>query len=226
MNKQIIFLFSLLAIGFVAFDSFAQRVIRSSSPDRLLAVSPLAQKLAQAAVVRTSSSVTYDPAYVALSYPMGDVPADKGVCSDVIIRAYRAIGLDLQALVHRDMVRAFGRYPKRWGLKRTDKNIDHRRVPNLRVFFARKGTAMKISQQAVDYRPGDLVTWDLSGTKTSSLKHTKLPHIGIVTDRISSDGLRPLIAHNIGAGPKLDDMLFDYKITGHYRYLPKQLARR
>lgn len=222
MNKQIIFLFLLLGLGFVTFDSYAQRAIRSGSGIAKPAPVTVAQKLAAAAVARTNSDVTYDPAYVAIKYPMGDVPADTGVCSDVIIRSYRSVGLDLQELVHKDMRRAFGKYPRRWGLKRTDKNIDHRRVPNLRVFFARHGEVLKITDNATDYKPGDLVTWDLSGTKKSSLTHTKLPHIGIVTDRDSFDGARPLIVHNIGSGPKLEDMLFDYKITGHYRYLPKK----
>ena len=106
---------------------------------------------------------------------MGDVPAHTGVCSDVVIRSYRVLGLDLQELVHKDMRAAFGKYPKRWGLKRTDKNIDHRRVANLRVFFTRHGKVLKISKKATDYKPGDLVSWDLSGTKTSSLIHTKAP---------------------------------------------------
>ena len=185
----------------------------------------LAQKLAAAAVERTSHPVRYDPAYVGIKYPMGDVPADTGVCSDVIIRSYRNLGIDLQVLVHNDMRRAFGKYPKRWGHKRTDKNIDHRRVPNLRVFFSRHGKKLKISNIAADYKPGDLVTWDLTGTKNSSLIHTKLPHIGIVTSRSTPDGARPLIAHNIGEGPKLNDILFEYKITGHYRYQPKSRAR-
>ncbi|MCP4934647.1 MAG: DUF1287 domain-containing protein [bacterium] len=180
----------------------------------------LVQRFNSAALERLKSTVTYDPAYVSIKYPMGDVPAHTGVCSDVIIRSYRAIGLDLQELVHKDMQRAFDKYPKRWGLKRTDKNIDHRRVANLRVFFTRHGKVLKIRKKAADYKPGDLVSWDLSGTKTSSLIHTKLPHIGIVTNKRSVDGARPLIVHNIGQGPKLDDMLFDYKITGHYRYLP------
>ncbi len=182
----------------------------------------MAQKLSNAALVRTKSSVIYDPAYVSISYPMGDVPPHTGVCSDVIIRSYRVLGIDLQELVHKDMLKAFGKYPRRWGLKRTDKNIDHRRVANLRVFFSRHGKVLKISDDPADYKPGDLVTWDLAGNKTSSLIHTKLPHIGIVTDKYSLDGARPMIVHNIGEGPKLNDMLFDYKITGHYRYLPNK----
>jgi len=183
----------------------------------------LSQKLAKAALVRTKSSVTYDPAYVAIAYPMGDVPKDTGVCSDVVIRSYRALGIDLQKLVHEDMVRAFSKYPTRWGLKRTDKNIDHRRVPNLRRFFTRHGQKLRISKNPDHYKPGDLVTWDLAreyGDK-GSLEATTLPHIGIVTDRLTLNAERRLIVHNAGRGPRLEDLLFDYKITGHYRYLPK-----
>ena len=204
-----------LAVLLILVDTVSAQTM-STTPGQTLA-----QRLNTAALARLKSSVTYDPAYVSLKYPMGDVPAHTGVCSDVIIRSYRAVGFDLQELVHKDMRRAFGKYPKRWGLKRTDKNIDHRRVANLRVFFTRHGKVLKISEKAADYKPGDLVSWDLSGTKASSLVHTKLPHIGIVTERRSEDGSRPMIVHNIGQGPKLDDMLFDYKITGHYRYLPR-----
>ena len=181
-----------------------------------------ALELAAAALERTKASVRYDPAYVSISYPMGDVPADTGVCSDVIIRSYRALGIDLQVKVHEDMRRAFRKYPGRWRLKRTDKNIDHRRVPNLRVFFKRHGHELPVTDRPEDYRPGDLVTWDLQGDKNSSRIHTRLPHIGIVAARRSSDALRPLIVHNIGAGPKLEDILFSFKITGHYRYLPRR----
>ena len=181
----------------------------------------MADRLATAALERLSANVSYDPAYYAIPYPMGDVPPGKGVCTDVIIRSYRSIGIDLQVKVHEDMRRVFARYPKRWGLKRTDRNIDHRRVPNLRVFFERHGQSLPVSDREEDYKPGDIVTWDLRGTGTSSTKHTRLPHIGIVTDKRSRDGKRPLIVHNIGAGPQLEDMLFDFKITGHYRYLPE-----
>ena len=222
MNKQIIFLFCVLGLGFIAFDTLAQRAIPVTPPRQSADMQGFAHKLSKAALVRTSASVTYDPAYVSIPYPKGDVPAHTGVCSDVIIRAYRAVGIDLQELVHKDMRRAFGKYPRRWGLKRTDRNIDHRRVPNLRVFFKRRGKSLKITNKAANFKPGDLVTWDLSGSKTSSLTHTKLPHIGIVSEKASADGARPLMVHNIGAGPKLEDMLFDYKITGHYRYHPDQ----
>lgn len=181
----------------------------------------MADRLATAALERLSANVSYDPAYYAISYPMGDVPPGKGVCTDVIIRSYRSIGIDLQVKVHEDMRRVFARYPKRWGLKRTDRNIDHRRVPNLRIFFERHGQSLPISDREEDYKPGDIVTWDLRGTSASSIKHTRLPHIGIVADKRSRDGTRPLIVHNIGAGPQLEDILFDFKITGHYRYLPE-----
>jgi len=206
----------LLVLFILADTVLAQTATTSRADGR-----ELAQKLNKAALARLTANVTYDPAYVSIKYPMGDVPAHTGVCSDVIIRSYRAVGFDLQELVHKDMRRAFGKYPRRWGLKRTDRNIDHRRVPNLRVFFTRHGKVLKISDNAANYKPGDLVSWDLSGTKSSSLFHTRLPHIGIVTDRRSPDGVRPLIVHNIGQGPKLSDILFRYKITGHYRYLPQ-----
>lgn len=169
-------------------------------------------RLAAAAVERTRHSVTYDGDYRHLGYPGGDVPADRGVCSDLVIRAYRTgLGIDLQERVHEDMTRVFPDYPAIWGLSRPDPNIDHRRVPNLEVFFARHGETLRVTRTPGDYRPGDLVTWRLGG---------RLPHIGIVTDRRSRDGKRPLIAHNIGGGPKLEDMLFDHPVTGHFRYLP------
>lgn len=168
------------------------------------------QKLSDAAILLTKDKVRYDPAYVRIAYPNGDVPADRGVCTDVVVRAYRKLGIDLQKEVHVDMKANFAKYPsqKRWGLKTTDTNIDHRRVPNLQVFFSRKGTELPISDKKQDYAVGDLVTWDLGGG---------IPHIGIITDRKSSDGT-PLVVHNIGAGQVLQNMLFSFKITGHYRY--------
>ena len=170
-----------------------------------------AERLVAAAVERTRHFVTYDGSYQHIAYPGGDVPVDRGVCSDVVIRAYRAgLGIDLQKRVHEDMKRAFAAYPAIWGLSRPDANIDQRRVPNLEVFFSRHGQSLPVTRNAGDYRPGDLVTWRLGG---------RLPHIGIVTDRRSPDGRRPLIAHNIGRGPKLEDMLFDHPIAGHFRYM-------
>ena len=172
-----------------------------------------ATQLVEAAIERTTHTVRYDGRYVAIDYPNGDVPPNIGVCTDVIIRSYRKLNIDLQRLVHEDMKQHFDLYPSRtiWGLTKTDRNIDHRRVPNLQVFFSRFGKALPISTQQGDYQPGDLVTWMLPGN---------LPHIGIVTDRIHGQSGNPLIVHNIGAGPQLQDMLFSYPITGHYRYLP------
>lgn len=169
--------------------------------------------LVSAALDRTNHQVTYDGRYLSIPYPNGDVPANIGVCTDVVIRSYRAIGIDLQKLVHEDMVSNFEAYPSKriWGLNSTDKNIDHRRVPNLQVFLSRKGEELAISDKAEDYKPGDLVTWMVSGN---------LPHIGIVTDKVSFFSGNPKIVHNIGSGPQLEDMLFSYPITGHYRFNP------
>lgn len=170
-------------------------------------------KLVAAALERTEHKVRYDGRYMRIAYPNGDVPANIGVCTDVVIRSYRALGIDLQQLVHEDMRDNFALYPSKriWGLTRPDSNIDHRRVPNLQAFFSRHGESLAVSQQGSHYQPGDLVTWMLPGN---------LPHIGIVVDKTSTDGQRPLIVHNIGAGPVLADMLFDYSITGHYRFMP------
>jgi len=167
------------------------------------------QKLSKKALTLTEESVTYDPSYFSISYPNGDVPADKGVCTDVVIRAYRKMGIDLQKEVHEDMKAHFTAYPKIWGLTRPDTNIDHRRVPNLMVFFERFGSVLPITAKAKDYAPGDIVCWNLGGAIT---------HIGIVSAKKSIIGQRPLIVHNIGAGQVLQDCLFDYTIIGHYRY--------
>lgn len=166
-------------------------------------------RLADSTLTLTSQEVTYDPAYFSIPYPNGDVPADKGVCTDVVIRAYRKMGIDLQKEVHEDMSRHFSLYPKKWGLTKTDRNIDHRRVPNLMKFFARHGTELSTSRESKDYHPGDIVCWELDGG---------LPHIGIVSKKRSGDGKRYLIVHNIGRGQVLEDCLFSYKIIGHYRY--------
>jgi len=169
------------------------------------------KKLVAAAMERTQHVVRYEPAYVGIPYPGGDVPADTGVCTDEIIRSYRTVGIDLQKEVHEDMKKNFSEYP-RYGAKpakRPDKNIDHRRVPNLMVFFSRKGETLPITERVEDYAPGDLVTWDLGGD---------VPHIGIVVDQKSAGRSRFMILHNIGQGPKMEDVLFQWKITGHYRY--------
>ena len=153
----------------------------------------------------------YDPAYFAISYPNGDVPNDRGVCTDVIIRAYRQLGIDLQVLVHEDMAKNFSSYPRIWGLRATDRNIDHRRVPNLQQFFDRQNAEVPITTSGKDYLAGDLVTWMLPGD---------LPHIGIVSDRRVTGSDRPLVLHNIGSGTAEDDILFTYRVTGHYRFFP------
>ncbi len=165
--------------------------------------------LSAAAITLTNDRVTYDPSYFSIAYPNGDVPSDKGVCTDVVIRAYRKVGIDLQKEVHEDMVKNFSRYPKIWGLTKTDKNIDHRRVPNLMAFFSRCGKTKPISDNPADYVPGDIVCWNLGGAIT---------HIGIVVDKKSDNGKRYLIVHNIGGGQVLADCLFEYKIIGHYTF--------
>lgn len=165
--------------------------------------------LAHAAEELTAQQVRYDPSYFAIPYPNGDVPADRGVCTDVVIRAYRKLGTDLQREVHEDMKANFDVYPELWGLSRPDRNIDHRRVPNLMKFFARHGVVRNISQEADDYCPGDIVCWDLGNGIT---------HIGIVSSRRSPDNKRYLIVHNIGAGQVLADCLFDFTIIGHFQY--------
>lgn len=169
-----------------------------------------AKGLVNAARERTERQEVYDGTYRKINYPMGDVADDRGVCTDLVIRAYRSVGVDFQVLVHEDMSRHFAEYPPIWGLRRPDRNIDHRRVPNLQTFLKRRGAVVPISKTPQDYRAGDLVTWMLPGN---------LPHIGIVSDRFVEVTRRPKILHNIGAGPVEDDMLFRYRITGHYRYV-------
>ena len=168
-------------------------------------------RLSEAAISIIDPSIDYDPAYFSIKYPNGDIPANKGVCTDVIIRTYRKLDIDLQKEVHEDMIANFSKYPnlKKWGMTKTDTNIDHRRVPNLEVFFERKGTKLTVSEDAKDYKTGEIVTWMING---------KLPHIGIVTNKKSEDGERNLIVHNVGGGQVLADCLFEYKIVGHYTY--------
>lgn len=175
--------------------------------------------LVDAAKERARYRVVYDAAYYSIPYPNGDVPANVGVCTDVVIRAYRRIGIDLQRAVHEDMAANFEHYPSRriWGLKRPDSNIDHRRVPNLQTFFTRFGESLPVTQNAADYLPGDIVTWDITGAG---------PHIGIVIDERTFFGRRPMIVHNFGDGPEVEDMLFDYPVTGHYRYGASVSARQ
>jgi uncharacterized protein YijF (DUF1287 family) len=171
------------------------------------------KKLIEAAIERTNHIVRYDGAYRKINYPNGDVPDDIGVCTDVVIRSYRKLGIDLQKDLHEDMKQNFYLYPRLWGLTKPDTNIDHRRVPNLQAFFDRNGVVLLVTQNPNDYVAGDIVTWMLS---------ENLPHIGIVVDLRSEDGNKPLIVHNIGSGPVIEDMLFDYQITGHYLYYGKE----
>lgn len=169
-----------------------------------------ATRLVQSAMERTTHTVRYDPAYVRLDYPNGDVPADTGVCTDEVIRSYRALGIDLQKLVHEDMRRSFSAYPKIWGLKSPDKNIDHRRVPNLQAFFKRRGASLPVTRNPADYKPGDLITCTVP---------PHLPHIAIVVPA-PDGGETPWIVHNIGQGPKCENRLFEFPLTGHYRFHP------
>jgi hypothetical protein len=191
--------------------SFAPSSLAQTQPTNRSARQEFLRKLVAAAEERTHHIVRYDPAYVRIPYPGGDVPEDTGVCTDEVIRSYRALGIDLQKEVHEDMEKNFSLYPRqrRWLARRPDTNIDHRRVPNLMVFFSRKGESLRITENPADYSPGDIVTWDLGGD---------VPHIGIVVDEKSAEGGRQLIVHNIGQGPKREDVLFAWKITGHYRY--------
>lgn len=167
------------------------------------------EKLSTAALSLTNDKVVYDPSYVSIDYPNGDVPKEIGVCTDVVIRAFRKIGVDLQKEVHEDMKQHFEIYPKLWGLKKPDTNIDHRRVPNLMTFFSRKGTVKAITKNPKDYVPGDVICWSLGGGIT---------HTGMVVNNKSKDGKRFLIVHNIGSGQIIQDCLFDYKIIGHYQF--------
>jgi len=173
------------------------------------------QQLTDAAIERTTHKIIYDGAYVRMKYPNGDVAPNIGVCTDVVIRSYRKMGVDLQYLIHEDMKKHFSLYPSKriWGLKRTDKNIDHRRVPNQRVFFTRYGKSLPVTKHADDYKAGDIVSWRLKSGKA---------HIGIVTYLHSPKTGHPLVVHNVGDGPQIEDALFVYKITGHYRYNPNE----
>ncbi len=166
-------------------------------------------RLGAAAIERTRHTKVYDPSYVGIDYPGGDVPDDRGVCADVIVRAYRGAGIDLQQRVHEDMAAHFREYPQFWGLSRPDTNIDHRRVPNLRTFFRRHGRTLPASSDPADYAPGDVVVWQFTRGRL---------HTGLVTDRRSADGKRPLVVHNVGAGTRVEDALLSWPICDHFRY--------
>jgi uncharacterized protein YijF (DUF1287 family) len=169
--------------------------------------------LVEAARKQIGVTISYDSGYQRIPFPNGDVPMERGVCTDVVVRAYRQLGVDLQVKVNEDMKAAWKVYPKNWGLSRPDSNIDHRRVPNLATFFSRKGQSLPVSRNAVDYAPGDVVTWRLP---------SGVPHIGIVSDRRTRAGV-PLVVHNIGNGTQEENSLFLFTLTGHYRYAPNGL---
>lgn len=198
-----------LALFLITSVSFSQTTNGQETATQARPASAWATALISSAREQVGVTLIYNGSYQKLDFPNGDIPRLQGVCTDVVIRALRdAHGLDLQTLVNRDMKANFSAYPKIWGLTRTDSNIDHRRVPNLQTYFKRRGASVPVSNDAVDYLPGDLVTWMLPGN---------LPHIGIVTDQMNAGGTRPLIVHNIGWGTRMNDMLFKYDITGHYR---------
>ncbi len=171
--------------------------------------SPQLKQVIDGAIAQAGVTTGYDPSYVSISYPRGDVPMNTGVCSDVLVRAFRSAGIDLQKEVHEDMARGWDEYPKRWGLSKPDSNIDHRRVPNLMKYFERKGKAVPITDEPDDYLPGDIVAWDLGGG---------VYHIGMVTNMLSETQREGLIVHNIGAGTRIEDVLLNWTIKGHYRY--------
>ncbi len=196
-----------LIVGLVALP-LAARAWSGQAWAQATGLPAFAEQVAMGAEARAAKSETYDPSYVRLAYPMGDVPDDRGVCSDTVIRAFRHADVDLQVEVHEDMVADFSAYPQAWGLKRPDRNIDHRRVPNLETLFRRRGGARRISRNPDDYRAGDVVSWRLTGGG--------LPHIGVVT-RQRRDG-QPLLAHNIGAGTQMEPCLFDWTIAGWFRF--------
>lgn len=171
--------------------------------------SPALRQVIASALEQTNQTVHYDPAYVRIDYPGGDVPIERGVCSDVIVRAFRKAGVDLQKEVHEDMSRSFASYPRKWGLSRPDTNIDHRRVLNLRTYFERKQKSLPITRSPGDYQPGDIVSWELSDG---------VDHVGLVSNIWSDSSQRYMVVHNIGSGVKVADVLFAWRVTGHYRY--------
>ena len=211
---------ALLALALVLIVACQQQVVHTRTPPkppeqqtevRALPAnsSPDLKQLIEGAISQVGVTTSYDPSYQKLEYPNGDVPIETGVCSDVIVRAFRKAGTDLQKEVHEDMKGNFSAYPTKWGLRGTDANIDHRRVPNLQAFFARKGKQVATTGNADTFMPGDVVTWDLGGG---------VDHVGLVVNVWFKPSQRYLIVHNIGAGTRMEDVLFAWKITGHYRY--------
>jgi uncharacterized protein len=205
MKKQNIGALSLLILAFIGFPATAMAQTGEA----------YGSKIAKTAEAMAGADIQYDPAYVGLSYPFGDVAQNRGVCADVVIRAFRAVDIDFQKRVHEDMKANFSQYPTRWGLSRPDKNIDHRRVLNLEVYLRRAGAEISGGRNLAAYQPGDIVGWTLPGG---------LPHMGIVSTKKASDG-EPLMVHHIGGRPRLDKVLFEWEMTGHYRYFVPERAR-
>lgn len=199
----------LVAAGGFGFTTFSGLTLGQRNQTRARSSSEAIKKLLDSAHEQSIITKHYDPRYVQIAYPGGDVPRATGVCSDVIIRAFRALDIDLQKMVHEDMAKNFVVYPRRWNLSRPDTNIDHRRVPNLMMYFSRRGKAQPIIENARHFQAGDIVAWDLG---------TRQTHIGIVSDEQKLFTQRPLIFHNIGAGVKHEDVLFKWRVIGHYRY--------
>lgn len=219
---SILLVFCLIAYSTYSYSTFTRKgFISQYSISHSSVILPPQEtffsELTKQAELRTLENVKYDGRYLSIGFPMGDVPENIGVCTDVVIRTYRALGIDLQEMVHADMSENFLSYPKMWGLLKPDTNIDHRRVPNLMTFFNRMGASLAISDEPDEYAPGNVVSWDLGGGTM---------HIGIVSSKKSHVSGNPLIVHNIASGPKLDDILFKYKIIGHYRYSDFQSQER
>jgi len=202
-----------LAIAIALIGCRSDRISPSSAVEKPPVVEILQgplRSMIESAVQQTKTTTGYTQQYYSIAYPNGDVPSETGACSDVVIRSFRAAGVDLQKEVHEDMGANFSAYPQKWGLVKTDSNIDHRRVPNLQKYFDRRGKSVPITSNGGDYRPGDVVSWDLDGKG--------MTHIGVVSNLWNDRQKRYLIIHNIGAGVHAEDRLFDWKITGHYRY--------
>lgn len=187
-----------------------EQVSETLAPPEVVEVTdPFAQQVVEGAIARTNRTLVYDPAYVGMTYPNGDVPDHSGVCTDVVVRSFRQAGVDLQQEVHEDMKANFGVYPQNWGLRGPDPNIDHRRVPNLMTYFERQNTAQEISRDPDNYQPGDVIAWQLNDGQL---------HMGVVINEKSPNGQRFLIVHNIARGTEKADVLFTWEIIGHYRY--------
>lgn len=215
LNGRVYVLLALLCVIVIIACQQYRRIAGQSRPSNAQTkplpenAPPALKSMLAGALEQPDQTLYYDPAYVKLAYPGGDVPLDRGVCTDVVIRAFRKGGVDLQKEVHEDMQRDFKAYPTKWGLKQPDSNIDHRRVPNLQTYFKRQGKDLPVTANAKDYLPGDVVSWDLG---------SGVDHIGIVTNMWSPESETYLVVHNIGGGARIENALFSWHITGHYRY--------